>query len=54
MYVCDTHIHSQFDSDPRAAYFHQSEGGMHVRMALLVMIVDKCVCINLTRERGRV
>ncbi|XP_028041682.1 CAD protein isoform X1 [Bombyx mandarina] len=31
-------ISSEFDSDPRAAYFRQAEYGMYVRMALLAMV----------------
>lgn len=31
-------ISSDFDSDPRAAYFRQAEYGMYVRMALLSMV----------------
>ena len=31
-----------FDSDPRAAYFRQAEGGMYVRMALLAIVMGKC------------
>ncbi|KAG0725351.1 CAD protein [Chionoecetes opilio] len=30
-------ISPEFDTDPRAAYFRQAEGGMYVRMALLAM-----------------
>ncbi len=29
------------DSDPRAAYFRQTENGLYVRMALLTMLFDK-------------
>ncbi|XP_003739459.1 CAD protein [Galendromus occidentalis] len=32
-------ISPEFDSDPRAAYFRQSENGMYVRMALLTMVL---------------
>ncbi|KAF7990426.1 hypothetical protein HCN44_000231 [Aphidius gifuensis] len=32
-------ISTEFDSDPRAAYFRQAEGGVYVRMALLAMIL---------------
>lgn len=32
-------ISSDFDSDPRAAYFRQAEYGLYVRMALLTMIL---------------
>ncbi|XP_066960303.1 multifunctional protein CAD isoform X3 [Macrobrachium rosenbergii] len=35
-------ISPEFDTDPRAAYFRQAEGGMYVRMALLSMILGKC------------
>jgi len=35
-------ISSEFDSDPRAAYFRQAEGGMYVRMALLAVVMDRC------------
>lgn len=35
-------ISREFDSDPRAAYFRQAEGGMYVRMALLAMVLGKC------------
>lgn len=35
-------IASEFDSDPRAAYFRQAEGGLYVRMALLAMVLGKC------------
>jgi aspartate carbamoyltransferase catalytic subunit len=34
-------IATDVDSDPRAAYFHQMENGMFVRMALLVLIMGK-------------
>jgi len=34
-------ISPEFDSDPRAAYFRQAEGGMYVRMALLAMLLGK-------------
>lgn len=34
-------ISKEFDSDPRAAYFRQSENGMYVRMALLAMVLGK-------------
>lgn len=34
-------ISKAFDSDPRAAYFRQSENGMYVRMALLAMVLSK-------------
>ncbi|KAK7580173.1 hypothetical protein V9T40_000802 [Parthenolecanium corni] len=34
-------ISPEFDSDPRAAYFRQAEGGLYVRMALLAMIMGK-------------
>jgi aspartate carbamoyltransferase catalytic subunit len=30
-----------FDDDPRAAYFHQMEMGLYVRMALLAMVLGK-------------
>lgn len=35
-------ISTEFDTDPRAAYFRQAEGGMYVRMALLAMVLGKC------------
>ncbi|CAL4069793.1 unnamed protein product, partial [Meganyctiphanes norvegica] len=35
-------ISIEFDTDPRAAYFRQAEGGMYVRMALLAMVLGKC------------
>lgn len=35
-------ISPELDSDPRAAYFRQAEGGMYVRMALLAMVLGKC------------
>ncbi|XP_048748281.2 CAD protein-like isoform X2 [Ostrea edulis] len=35
-------IHSELDSDPRAAYFRQAENGMFVRMALLAIVLGKC------------
>ncbi|CAH2018489.1 unnamed protein product [Acanthoscelides obtectus] len=35
-------ISTEFDSDPRAAYFRQAEYGMYVRMALLAMVLGKC------------
>ena len=35
-------ISQEFDTDPRAAYFRQAEGGMYVRMALLAMVLGKC------------
>ncbi|XP_019753921.1 CAD protein isoform X2 [Dendroctonus ponderosae] len=35
-------ISPEFDSDPRAAYFRQTECGMYVRMALLAMVLGKC------------
>jgi aspartate carbamoyltransferase catalytic subunit len=28
------------DSDPRAAYFRQTQNGLYVRMALLTMLLD--------------
>ncbi|OXA61290.1 CAD protein [Folsomia candida] len=34
-------ISSEFDSDPRAAYFRQAEAGMYVRMALLAIVMDR-------------
>ncbi|RXG73027.1 Aspartate carbamoyltransferase [Armadillidium vulgare] len=34
-------ISTEFDTDPRAAYFRQAEGGMYVRMALLTMICGR-------------
>jgi len=34
-------ITSDVDSDPRAAYFRQTENGLYVRMALLTMLFDK-------------
>ena len=35
-------ISTDFDSDPRAAYFRQAENGLYVRMALLAMVLGKC------------
>ena len=34
-------ISHDIDSDPRAAYFRQTENGLYVRMALLTMLFDK-------------
>lgn len=34
-------ISPELDSDPRAAYFRQAEGGMYVRMAILTMVLGK-------------
>jgi carbamoyl-phosphate synthase/aspartate carbamoyltransferase/dihydroorotase len=34
-------ISTDFDSDPRAAYFRQMENGMFVRMALLALVCGK-------------
>lgn len=34
-------ISMEFDSDPRAAYFHQMEYGLYVRMALLAMVLGR-------------
>lgn len=34
-------ISSEFDNDPRAAYFRQAENGMYIRMALLAMVLGK-------------
>lgn len=34
-------ISTDFDTDPRAAYFRQAEYGMYVRMALLAMVLEK-------------
>lgn len=34
-------INSAVDSDPRAAYFRQTENGLYVRMALLSMLFDE-------------
>lgn len=34
-------VSKSFDSDPRAAYFRQSENGMYVRMALLAMVLGR-------------
>jgi len=34
-------IHTNVDSDPRAAYFRQMENGMFVRMALLALVLGK-------------
>ena len=34
-------ISSDVDTDPRAAYFRQTENGLYVRMALLTMLFDK-------------
>jgi len=36
-----TEISSDFDDDPRAAYFRQMEYGLYVRMALLAMVLGK-------------
>ncbi|XP_045475344.1 CAD protein-like [Harmonia axyridis] len=34
-------ISPEFDTDPRAAYFRQAEGGMYIRMALLAAVAGK-------------
>lgn len=34
-------INTEFDNDPRAAYFRQMEYGLYVRMALLAMVLGK-------------
>lgn len=34
-------ISTEFDSDPRAAYFRQAEYGMYVRMALLALVCGR-------------
>lgn len=34
-------IATDFDPDPRAAYFRQMENGMFVRMALLALVLGK-------------
>jgi aspartate carbamoyltransferase catalytic subunit len=34
-------ISTDFDDDPRAAYFRQMEYGLYVRMALLAMVLGK-------------
>lgn len=34
-------ISSEFDNDPRAAYFRQAENGAYVRMALLAMVLGR-------------
>ena len=34
-------ISTDFDKDPRAAYFRQMENGMFVRMALLALVMGK-------------
>jgi carbamoyl-phosphate synthase/aspartate carbamoyltransferase/dihydroorotase len=34
-------ISTDFDNDPRAAYFRQMEYGLYVRMALLAMVLGK-------------
>jgi carbamoyl-phosphate synthase/aspartate carbamoyltransferase/dihydroorotase len=34
-------IHTEVDTDPRAAYFRQMEYGMYVRMALLALVMGK-------------
>ncbi|XP_064604486.1 multifunctional protein CAD-like isoform X2 [Liolophura sinensis] len=34
-------ISTEFDTDPRAAYFRQAENGMYVRMALLALVLGK-------------
>ncbi len=36
-----TEISTDFDDDPRAAYFRQMEFGLYVRMALLAMVLGK-------------
>lgn len=36
-----TEISMDFDDDPRASYFRQMEYGLHVRMALLAMVLGK-------------
>jgi aspartate carbamoyltransferase catalytic subunit len=36
-----TEISTDFDGDPRAAYFRQMEYGLYVRMALLAMVLGK-------------
>jgi aspartate carbamoyltransferase len=36
-----TEINTDFDDDPRAAYFRQMEFGLYVRMALLAMVLGK-------------
>ncbi|CAB3359447.1 Hypothetical predicted protein [Cloeon dipterum] len=35
-------IATEFDTDPRAAYFRQAEHGLYVRMALLAMVLGRC------------
>ncbi|KAG8235693.1 hypothetical protein J437_LFUL014037 [Ladona fulva] len=35
-------ISPELDSDPRAAYFRQAEGGLYVRMALLALVLGRC------------
>ncbi|XP_071450455.1 multifunctional protein CAD isoform X2 [Hetaerina americana] len=35
-------ISPELDSDPRAAYFRQAEGGLYVRMALLSLVLGRC------------
>ena len=34
-------VSTQFDSDPRAAYFRQAQNGMYVRMALLAAVLAR-------------
>ncbi len=34
-------IDHSIDSDPRAAYFRQTENGLYVRMAIITMLLDK-------------
>lgn len=34
-------ISTEFDTDPRAAYFRQAENGVYVRMALLAMVLGR-------------
>lgn len=34
-------IHPEIDTDPRAAYFRQTQNGLFVRMALLTMLFDE-------------
>ena len=36
-------LHTDVDTDPRAAYFRQMEYGLHVRMALLAWLVEGAV-----------
>lgn len=41
MRVVLLYFSTEFDTDPRAAYFRQAENGMYVRMALLALVLGK-------------